>query len=59
METLIHFPYCHFQVRSYRTYEEWKLLNVEFAYGWQMDGSYRTYEEWKLILIPTFFKNKV
>ena len=35
-----------FVVRSYRTYEEWKLLH--FTARTDHDGSsYRTYEEWK------------
>ena len=42
--------------RSYRTYEEWKLINT--ATGRILrQGSYRTYEEWKplgnrLIIVP-------
>ena len=33
-------------VRSYRTYEEWKLAFMEEERKRQQ-GSYRTYEEWK------------
>ena len=34
-------------MRSYRTYEEWKLATILQANGDLVIGSYRTYEEWK------------
>ncbi len=34
-------------VRSYRTYEEWKPTKGKNLFG-ACNGSYRTYEEWKL-----------
>jgi len=33
-------------VRSYRTYEEWKL-STNFSIITPPESSYRTYEEWK------------
>jgi len=34
-------------IRSYRTYEEWKQHRNHRQFANKRDGSYRTYEEWK------------
>jgi len=36
----------HTRIRSYRTYEEWKLEMLR-DFITEQTGSYRTYEEWK------------
>jgi len=37
-------------LRSYRTYEEWKLFEIPNNATIEGLGSYRTYEEWKRFL---------
>jgi len=43
------FPNTSFYLRSYPTYEEWKLEEYEGVSDIEI-GSYPTYEEWKLEL---------
>ncbi len=45
METHLELVAQNRQLSSYRTYEEWKLEDLNKNYGAQ--SSYRTYEEWK------------
>ncbi len=45
--TIMGSTYPNASIRSYRTYEEWKLLNLVLAVVQVIHRSYRTYEEWK------------
>jgi len=47
METIQILEIRHYRLSSYRTYEEWKLLD-ETNITILKNRSYRTYEEWKL-----------
>ena len=46
METLFQLRRCISTSSSYRTYEEWKRVDVQRGLAVD-ESSYRTYEEWK------------
>jgi len=51
METNPPFPFKQGLVGSYRTYEEWKQVNI-VNHQTHSISSYRTYEEWKHVFGP-------